>query len=108
MSASNSKSQYEVLNPWAESDPVPYKELTASRLPELAGKKIGLLCNTKRAAKPILTVLEGKIKRRFPAAVISWYITMNAIGPEEIATENKAKFENWLRGVDAVIAAVGD
>jgi hypothetical protein len=78
------------------------------RLAGLAGKKIGLVGNTKRAARPILTVVERKLKERFPDSEISRYITLNAIGPNEIETANKAKFEEWLKGVDAVVAAVGD
>jgi hypothetical protein len=99
--------EYEVLSPWAEADPVPLKGLTA-RVSDLKGKKIGLLGNTKRATKPILTVVEKKLRERFPDSVISSYTTLNAIGPNEIETENKAKFEEWLKGVDAVVAAVGD
>ena len=78
------------------------------RLTDLAGKKIGLLANAKRAARPILAVVERKLKERFPSAQISWYFTQYAVGPAEVDTENKAKFEDWLRGIDAVVAAVGD
>jgi hypothetical protein len=105
---SKSNSQYEVLSPWAEADPRPIKGLTVPRLINLAGKKIGLLCNTKRAALPISTVVERKLKERYPTCKISRYTTLNAVGPAEIDTENKAKFEEWLKGVDAVITAVGD
>ncbi len=108
MTNNKSNGQYEVLNPWAEADPKPIKGLTALRLTDLAGKKLGLLCNTKRAARPISTVVERKLKERYPTCEISRYITLNAIGPAEIDTENKAKFEEWLKGVDAVVTAVGD
>jgi hypothetical protein len=53
-------------------------------------------------------VVERKLKERFPSAEISWYFTQYAVGPAEVDTENKAKFEDWLRGIDAVVAAVGD
>jgi hypothetical protein len=36
--------QYEVLNPWAEVDPVPLKHITP-RLDSLSTKTIGLYCN---------------------------------------------------------------
>ncbi|MBI4296399.1 MAG: hypothetical protein HY667_04705 [Chloroflexi bacterium] len=99
--------QFEVLSPWAEAEPVPLKGL-APRVTDLAGKKIGLLSNGKRAAKPILTVVERKLKERFPTSQISWYFTQNAVGPAELETENKDKFEEWIKGVDAVVGAVGD
>ncbi|MFC1949921.1 hypothetical protein ACFLW0_07110 [Chloroflexota bacterium] len=108
MNSSKVNSQYEVLSPWAEADPIPLRGLTAPRITDLAGKKIGVLYNTKRAAKPVSAVVEGKLRERFPTAEISLYSTLNAIGPPEIETENKADFEDWIKGVDAVIATVGD
>lgn len=108
MNPDKANGSYKVLSPWAEADPIPLRGLTAPRLTDLAGKKIGLLCNTKRAARPISTVVERKLKERYPTAEISWYFTLNAIGPEEIETENKAKFKDWLKGVDTVVAVVGD
>ena len=98
---------FEVLSPWAEADPISSRGIMP-RLTDLAGKKIGLLANAKRAAKPILSVVERKLKERFPSAQISWYFTQFAVGPAEVDTENKTKFEDWLRGIDAVVAAVGD
>jgi hypothetical protein len=99
MSSSGEKGQYEVLSPWAEADPVPPKGLTAPRLDTLAGKKIGLYCNNKRAAQPILTILEKKLKERFPTSQSSWYNNHQTNVPE---------FDDWLKNVDAVVAAVGD
>ncbi len=98
---------YEVLSPWAEADPVPSRGIT-DRISSLDGKKIGLLANAKRAARPILSMVEIKLKERFPSAEISWYYTQFAVGPAEVETPNKSKFEYWLKGVDAVVAAVGD
>jgi len=100
--------QYEVLSPWAEADPIPLKELAAPRPADLSGNKIGLLSNAKRAARPISSVVETKLKEKFPTAEFSQYFTLNAVGPPEIETENKAKFEEWIKGVDTVVAAVGD
>jgi hypothetical protein len=105
--ASKSNSIYEVLSPWAEADPVPSRSITP-RITSLAGKKIGLLANAKRAARPILDVVEKRLKEKFPTSEISWYFTQYAVGPAEIETVNKAKYEDWLKGTDAVVAAVGD
>ncbi len=98
---------YEVLSPWAEADPVPARGITP-RLDSLAGKKIGLVANAKRASKPILQVVERRLREQFPTSQISWYYTQFAVGPAEVDTENRAKYEDWLKGVDAVVAAVGD
>jgi len=99
MNSSDGHGQYEVLSPWAEADPVPRKGLTAPRLDSLEGKKIGLYHNDKRAAKPILTILEKRLKERFPTSRTVWYHTHKTNVPE---------FDEWLNNVDAVVAAVGD
>ena len=97
---------YEVLSPWAEADPVPYRAIS-TRVNDLAGKKIGLFCNTKRVAEPTLKVIEGRLKKQFPTAAFSWFFNM---APNEaiIAQTRKDEFESWLKGVDTVIAAYGD
>jgi hypothetical protein len=107
MTTNRANGEYEVLSPWAEADPVPLTGISP-RVTALAGKKIGLLGNTKRATRPILTVVERRLKEKFSDSEISHYTTLNAIGPNEIETENRAKFEEWLKGVDTVVAAVGD
>jgi hypothetical protein len=105
----NNKSEgiFEVLSPWAEADPVASRGISL-RLSSLNGKKIGLLANAKRAAIPILKAVENQLKAKFSTAETIWYFTKFAVGPAEVDTENKAKWEDWLRGVDAVVAAVGD
>jgi hypothetical protein len=97
-------SQYEVLSPWAEADPIPLKGLTAPRVTDLAGKKIGLFINDKRAAPPVRAVVERKLKERFPTCSTSFY---NAQGP---VTQGRVvpEYEEWLNTVDAVVLAVGD
>ena len=65
--------QYEVLSPWAEIDPIPLRGISP-RLIDLTGKKIGLFCNYKRAARPILTVVEQKLKEKFPTSETSWFV----------------------------------
>jgi hypothetical protein len=105
--------QYEVLSPWADVDPVPLRGITP-RLTDLAGKTIGLFENQKVAAKPILTEVEAKLKERYPTCKFSWYVAPPDTGPtsgapmEQVESKYKAKFEEWVKGVDAVVAAVGD
>jgi len=43
---------YDVLSPWAETDPQPLQGISA-RLSDLRGKRIGLFANYKPAAVPI-------------------------------------------------------
>jgi hypothetical protein len=99
MSSSDGYSQYEVLSPWADADPVPPKGLKAPRLDRLEGKTIGFYCNDKRAAQPILTILEKKLKERFSTLQTAWFTKHKTNIPE---------FDDWLKGVDGVVAAVGD
>jgi hypothetical protein len=102
----DSNCQYEVLNPWAEVDPVILRGISP-RLDKLAGKKIGLFANFKRAAKPMLAEVEKKLKTRFPDIETSIYDS-RAPNVDESETENRTGFTDWVKGVDAVIAAVGD
>ena len=97
---------YEVLSPWAEADPIPMKGL-APRLAGLAGKKIGLLRNNKRAGGPILEVAARKLKERFPDIELSWF-KGNHFSVSELEKNRRQEFEDWIKSVDAVVAAVGD
>jgi hypothetical protein len=97
---------YEVLNPWAETDPVPLKGLTA-RLEDLSGKLIGLHADNKPAAVPILKVVEKRLQELYPTATFAWFTT-KLIDEVERYPEVRAKFDEWLSGVDAVVGAVGD
>ena len=100
--------QYEVLSPWAEVDPIPFRGLTAPRLTDLAGKKIGLFASSKPISKRIMTVVEKKLKERFPTSETSWYVGEGSWAVLQIDTQNKERYKEWVNGVDAVIAAVGD
>jgi hypothetical protein len=104
--STKSEGLFEVLSPWAEADSVPYRAIS-TRINDLAGKKIGLFCNTKRVAAPTLKVVEGRLRERYPSAVFSWFFNT---APNEaiIAQKRKDEFDTWLKGVDAVIAAYGD
>ncbi len=95
--------QYQVLNPWAEVDPKPPRGIRP-RLDTLAGKKIGMFANTKRAAKPILAEFEKNLKKRFPDAQTSLFQIKQRIVHEK----ERSIFLDWVKGVDAVVAAVGD
>lgn len=97
---------YEVLSPWAEADPILLKGLSP-RLDKLEGKKIGLLGNSKRAAPLILDVTERLLKQRFPTATISRFYA-HSFSVSSLEKDREGEFNDWLKGVDAVIAAVGD
>ncbi len=97
---------YEVLSPWAAADPRPLHGLSP-RLADLAGKKIGLLCNNKRAAPLILDVTERLLKKKYPTAEVSWF-NSRSFSVSALEPDRKQEFEDWIKGVDAVIASVGD
>jgi hypothetical protein len=106
MSAEKASTAYEVLSPWAEADPVPLKGL-APRLDKLEGKKIGLLRNSKRAAPIILDVAERLLKEKYPTAKLSRF-EGRTFSVSSLEPKRKEELEDWLKGLDAVIAAVGD
>jgi hypothetical protein len=96
---------YEVLSPWAEVDAMPMKGVS-SPLPNLAGKKIGLFFNSKRSTPLIMAIVEQKLRERFPTVEFSrfdyvWYQDING-------TPDEARLTEWVKGVDAVVSAVGD
>ena len=98
---------FEVLSPWAEADPVPMEGLTAPRLSDLNGKKIGLFCNIKQASHRILPVVERRIKKKYPDAEFSYY-RGQAFSVSELEPQNIDAFNAWIDEVDTVILAVGD
>ena len=104
--AGNSTPQYEVLNPWAEADPVLLRSISP-RVATLAGKKVGFFANFKRAARPILAEVEKRLKAAYPDIETSLFDSRgnNVL---ETETENRERFETWAKGVDAVVGAVGD
>ncbi len=97
---------YEVLSPWAEADPIPLHGL-APRLDRLDGKRIGLLCNSKRAAPLILDATEKLLMQGFPTARVSRFLA-RSFSVSSLEKDREGEFNDWLKGVDAVIAAVGD
>ena len=98
--------QYIVLSPWAEVDPIPLRGISP-RVDTLAGKKIGLFANFKRAAVPISREVERRLKERFPDSETDLYHS-RAANVDESVEQNAAKFEAWAKSMDAVVAAVGD
>jgi hypothetical protein len=98
--------QYEALSPWAEVDPTPIRGISP-RLDTLAGKKIGLFANFKRAARPIAAEIEKKLKEQYPNIQTSLFDS-TLPNVTETETVNKEKFAAWAKEVDAAIAVVAD
>ncbi|OGT80921.1 MAG: hypothetical protein A3J35_00910 [Gammaproteobacteria bacterium RIFCSPLOWO2_02_FULL_52_10] len=98
--------QIQVLSPWSEIDPIPLKT-PALRLNGLSGKKIGLFANHKRAARPMLEVVEKWMQEKFPDITLEMYIGTETNVPE-MWTRGREKFEKWIDDVDGVVLAVGD
>jgi hypothetical protein len=106
VNTSRRSADYEVLSPWADADPVPLRGI-APRPADLAGKKIGLFSNRKRAAQLTLGAVERELLEKFPTVQTSWY-ECSTINTPEMLTEGKAKFVAWVAGVDAVVLSVAD
>jgi hypothetical protein len=97
---------YDVLSPWAETDPVPLQGITP-RLPEIHGKRIGLFANYKRAAGPIQDAVDAELRARFGEAIAIQRFAQ--AGSNDVGSSDEgAQFAAWLEEVDAVIVAVGD
>jgi hypothetical protein len=100
------KGMFEVLSPWAEADPIPLKGL-APRLDSLKGKRIGLLRNNKRAGEEILKVASARLKERYPDIEFSWF-KFNTFSVSSLEKNRLPEFEDWIKSVDAVLAAAAD
>jgi len=98
--------QYEALNPWSETDPIPLKGLT-DRLKDLSGMTIGLHADNKPAAAPILKVVEKRLQELYPTAKFTWFLD-RLINEVTDNPETRVRYIDWVKGVDAVAAAVGD
>jgi hypothetical protein len=98
--------QYEVVSPWAEADPKPVRGISP-RVDTLAGKKVGLFANFKRAAVPIAQAIEKRLKAQYPDIQTNLFHSTEP-NVDESVTANKAKFAAWAKEMDAVIAVVGD
>ena len=98
--------QFEALSPWADVDPIPLRGISP-RIDNLAGKKIGLFVNPKRAAMPIAQSIDRRLKAMYPDVQTTIYHSVGA-NVNEIETKYKEKFTAWAKGLDAAIAVVGD
>jgi hypothetical protein len=98
--------QYEVLSPWAEADAVPPRGISP-RMDTLAGKKIGLFINTKRAAKPMAAAIAKRLKEKFPTSETSLFASpLSTVILRD--SKDGAQFTAWLKSVNAVVLLVGD
>jgi len=98
--------QFEVLSPWAEADPIPPRGISP-RLDSLAGRKIGLFANFKRASRPIAAEVEARLKAAYPSLETVLFDSRGA-NVVETDTSNREQFLAWMNEVDAAILAVGD
>ncbi len=96
---------YEVSSPWAEVDPVPLDGITP-RLAGLQGRRIGLFHNSKVAARPIQDAVEAELRARFDGATFTRF--GRSANLEVAETPDRARYEQWVQEVDAVVLAVGD
>ena len=77
------------------------------RLKDLAGKTIGLYSSTyKMAARPISESVDRQLQAKFPTVKFTYFDFCASMDVDE--SEEKADFYEWVKGVDAVVAAVGD
>jgi hypothetical protein len=98
--------QYEVLSPWAESDSILARGISP-RLENLAGKKIGLFINTKRAAKPMAAAIAKRLKEKFPTSETSLFESpLSTVILKD--SKDGDKFAAWVKSVNAVVLLVGD
>jgi len=99
--------QYEVLNPWAEVDPLQIKGLSP-RMPDLKGKTVGLFYSYKTASRPIVEEAGKRLQERFPTIKLSPFHGIYSLGRGFAESQETERFEKWVKGVDAIISAVGD
>ena len=97
--------QFEVMSPWADVDPLPLRGLSP-RLNDLSGKTVGLYANSKIAAMPMLDMVEEKFKERFPGVKFTRFERLPNLSVAE--TNEWEHFQEWVKGVDAVVLSHGD
>ena len=105
--ASGAETEYEVLSPWADVDPVIPQGLQP-RLDDLNGKTIGLYYHFKDGCRAVLEEIEAKLKPIYPDAKFTYYqypVDLAEIIDDETYLPG---FKEWLDGVDAVITSMGD
>ena len=97
--------QYEVLNPWADVDPIPLKGI-ALRLDDLNNKKIGLFHNDKVSTAPSLALIEAALKEKYSQIEFSRFLRTPNISMAEIKEWDN--YVDWVKGLDALIFGMGD
>lgn len=98
---------YDVLSPWAETDPLPLQGITP-RLNAIQGKRIGLYANYKRAAAPIQDAVQAQLVERFGEAITLDRFHQAGSNDVGSSADEGPLFAKWLEGLDGVIVAVGD
>jgi hypothetical protein len=98
--------QFVVLSPWADVDPITVRGISP-RLQSLAGKKIGIFVNPKRAAMPIAESIIRRLGAMYADAQTIVFRDTEA-NVNVIETKNKDRFIAWAKQIDAAIAVVGD
>jgi hypothetical protein len=99
---------FDVLSPWAETDPLPLQGITP-RVSELRGKRIGLYANYKRAALPIQNAVEAELRTRFGDDISIARFEQQGSNDIGSSDDEGPRFAEWLeKEVDTVIVAVGD
>jgi hypothetical protein len=104
--AKGPEAQYSVMNPWAEVDPTPVRGISP-RLDGLAGKKVGIFANFKRAAMPMAESVEKRLKSMYPTIQVSIFHSTDP-NVTETETKRREEFIAWIQSVDGVISLVGD
>jgi hypothetical protein len=102
-----SKMDYEVLSPWAEVEPIAPRGILP-RVTDLSGKTIGLFAFFKQHGPFIMKEVEQKFKEKFPTAKFSHYYYPKHMKEIMEDDEYKASFEEWIKGVDTVVAGNSD
>jgi hypothetical protein len=99
---------YDVLSPWAETDPLPLKGINP-RVPDLRGERIGLYANYKRAAGPIQDAVEAELRTRYGDEITISRFAQAGTHDIGSSADEGPRFAEWLeKEVDTVIVAVGD
>jgi len=98
---SEEKVTLEVMNPRGEIPPKPLFGIQR-RVPDLAGKKIGLVDNTKTGVKLFFDRLEKQLKERFPTATI---LRFRKTGYSD---RQPALYKDVAAQCDTFVLAIGD
>src|SRR5437868_5866507 len=99
---------YDVLSPWAETDPLPLKGINP-RVSDLRGKRVGLYANYKRAAAPIQDAVEAELRARYGSEITISRFRQNGSHDIGSSPDEGPRFADWVQEeVDTVVVAVGD